>query len=101
MPISSTGEKSASHFLFLIFIVPKAVNNMPFLAFLVGITQSNISTPNAIFSKILVGVPTPIKYMGLSTGKTLQTTSVMAYIFSAGSQTDKPQKELLTVPAIV
>ena len=90
IPISSTGEKSASHFLFLILIVPLAVNNIPLRALRVGITQSNISIPNAMFSRMLIGVPTPIKYLGLSSGKISHTTSVMAYISSAGSPTDKP-----------
>ena len=31
------------------------------LAFLVGITQSNISTPRAMLSSIFTGVPTPIR----------------------------------------
>ena len=38
------------------FRVPSAVNSIPFLAFLVGITQSNISTPKAIFSSMLMGI---------------------------------------------
>ena len=86
-------------FYFLILIVPFAVNNIPFLAFLVGITQSNISIPNAIFSNILIGVPTPIKYLGLSSGKIAVTTSVMAYISSAGSPTDNPPIAFPCAPA--
>ena len=71
-------------------MLPWAVKSIPFLAFLVGITQSNISTPKAIFSKILIGVPTPIKYRGLSSGKISHTISVIAYNSSAGSPTERP-----------
>ncbi len=78
---------------------PFAVNNIPFLALRVGITQSNISIPSAIFSKILIGVPTPIKYLGLSSGKIAVTTSVIAYISSAGSPTDNPPIAFPCAPA--
>src|SRR5690606_40891759 len=81
-------------------MVPCAVNNMPFLALRVGITQSNISTPKAMFSKILIGVPTPIKYRGLSSGKIPHTTSVIAYISSAGSPTERPPMALPSAPAL-
>ncbi len=37
------------------------VNSIPLRALRVGITQSNISIPKAIFSNIFTGVPTPIK----------------------------------------
>ena len=71
-------------------MIPFAVKSIPFRAFLVGITQSNISTPRAIFSRMFIGVPTPIKYLGLSSGRIAVTTSVIAYISSAGSPTDNP-----------
>ncbi len=51
------------------------VNNMAFRPFLVGITQSNISTPIAIHSRIFQGVPTPIRYLGFSFGKLSQHSS--------------------------
>ena len=60
------------------------------LPFLVGITQSNISIPKAIFSNILIGVPTPIRYLGLSFGRISVTTAVISYISSAGSPTESP-----------
>src|SRR5690606_4356933 len=71
-------------------MIPFLVNSIPLRAFRVGITQSNMSIPKAIFSKILMGVPTPIKYRGFSFGNIADTTSVMAYISSAGSPTDRP-----------
>ena len=49
-----------------------------------------MSIPKAIFSRRLAGVPTPIKYLGLSKGKISQTVSVISYISSCGSPTDKP-----------
>src|SRR5690606_15387709 len=87
---ASIGLKSSFHFSFLILMIPFWVNSIPFLAFLLGITQSNISIPNAMFSKRFTGVPTPIRYLGLSCGKILVTTSVIAYISSAGSPTERP-----------
>ena len=71
-------------------IIPSKVNNTPFLPFLVGITQSNMSTPFEIFSNKFTGVPTPIKYLGLSVGKIEQTSSETLYISSSGSPTDNP-----------
>ena len=49
-----------------------------------------MSTPFEIFSNKLTGVPTPIKYLGLSGGKIEQTKSETLYISSSGSPTDKP-----------
>ena len=71
-------------------MVPSDVKSIPFLAFLLGITQSNISMPRAMFSNKFDGVPTPIKYLGLSLGNTEQTISVISYIISCGSPTDNP-----------
>ena len=82
--------RSSLHFSFLIFIIPSVVNNMPFLALRVGITQSNISTPRAMHSRIFSGVPTPIRYRGFSIGRILQTKSVISYMSSTGSPTDNP-----------
>ena len=39
---------------------------------------------------MFIGVPTPIKYLGLSSGRISQTISDIAYISSAGSPTDNP-----------
>jgi hypothetical protein len=50
IPISSTGEKSASHFYFNID-GGLAVNNIPLRALRVGITQSNISIPKLCFQE--------------------------------------------------
>ena len=55
-----------------------------------GITQSNISTPRAMFSRIFDGVPTPIKYLGFSRGKIEQTSLHISYMSSCGSPTDNP-----------
>ena len=59
-------------------MVPFSVNNKPCLAFLEGITQSNISTPKAIHSSKFDGVPTPIRYLGLDLGKTSVTSAVIS-----------------------
>src|SRR4030095_2956955 len=93
---SSIGEKSFSHFLLSILITPCEVNNMALRPFLVGITQSNMSTPNEIHSKIFHGVPTPIKYLGFSTGRLSQHSSVNSYIISSGSPTLNPPMALPT-----
>ena len=60
----------------------------------VGITQSNISTPNAIHSKIFQGVPTPIRYLGFCDGKISQHNSVKSYMVSMGSPTLNPPMAL-------
>ena len=39
-------------------MIPSDVKSIPFLPFLVGITQSNISTPKDMFSNRFAGVPT-------------------------------------------
>ena len=39
---------------------------------------SNISTPNDIHSKIFSGVPTPIRYLGLSEGNIEHTNSTFS-----------------------
>ena len=75
---------------FLIFILPLVVNIVPFLAFLVGITQSNISIPISIAVKIFSGVPTPIKYLGLSAGMIPVECCIISYILKAGSPTANP-----------
>src|SRR5450432_149401 len=84
------GEKSNSHFLLSILITPLDVNNIPFLPFLVGITQSNISIPRLMHSNKFQGVPTPIRYLGLSAGRFSQHKPVMAYNTSSGSPTLSP-----------
>src|SRR4030095_3806879 len=91
------GEKSFSHFLLSILITPFEVNNIAFLPFLVGITQSNISIPNPIHSRIFHGVPTPIKYRGLSSGRLSQQRAHISYISSSGSPTLKPPIAFPTV----
>ena len=53
---------------FLKFNLPFQVKANPVLPDLVGITQSNISIPLFTDSSISVGVPTPIKYLGLFLG---------------------------------
>jgi hypothetical protein len=52
----------------IIWTRPFQVNARPVLRDLVGKTQSNISTPLFNAHKISVGVPTPIKYLGLFCG---------------------------------
>ena len=37
-----------------------------------------------------MGVPTPIKYLGLLAGKISQTDSEISYIISCGSPTESP-----------
>ena len=55
------GEKSASHFLLRMLMTPSAVNSWPLRPLRVGITQSNMSTPRSIPSRMFTGVPTPIR----------------------------------------
>ena len=45
---------------FLMWIGPSSVKAMPWRAIRVGITQSNMSTPRAIISRICGGVPRPM-----------------------------------------
>ena len=46
---------------YLLLNYPDKREMIPWRALRVGNTQSNISTPKAIHSKILAGVPTPIR----------------------------------------
>jgi len=61
VPSGSIGEKSSSHFLLRMLMTPSAVNSCPLRPLRVGITQSNMSTPRSIPSRMFTGVPTPIK----------------------------------------
>src|SRR5690606_31153323 len=100
IPIGSIGLISSAHFLFLMLIIPSEVNNIPFRALRVGITQSNISIPKVMFSKILIGVLTLIRYLDFSFGKILVTTSHISYITSASSTTNKHPISLPTAPVL-
>src|SRR5580765_5285770 len=84
------GERSVAHFLFLILITPCVVNSMPLRPLRVGITQSNMSMPRPIHSRIFHGVPTPIKYLGLFSGRCSQQRLAISYITASGSPTLKP-----------
>lgn len=88
------GVKSVSHFLLRMLMMPWAVKSMAFRPFLVGMTQSNMSTPRAIASRRFWGVPTPMRYLGRSLGSMLHTTSIMSYITSTGSPTARPPMAL-------
>ena len=57
----SIGSGSSLNLADLMLNLPKLVNSVPFLAFLVGMTQSNISTPLLTFSTKSSGVPTPMR----------------------------------------
>src|SRR3569833_4713739 len=95
---SSRGEKSFSHFLLSILITPLDVKSMAFRPLRVGTTQSNISTPRAIHSRIFQGVPTPIRYRGLYAGRSVQQASVISYKCPSGSPTHNPPMALPTAP---
>src|SRR5258706_57978 len=90
------GEKSFSHFLLSILITPFEVNSMAFRPFRVGITQSNISTPLPIHSRIFQGVPTPMRYRGFCTGRSVQQASQISYNCCSGSPTLNPPMALPT-----
>ena len=61
LPLGSSSEKSFSHLALRIFIIPFQVKSIPLRPLRVGITQSNMSTPRAMPSRMLAGVPTPIR----------------------------------------
>src|SRR6185312_1913056 len=84
------GERSFSHFLLSILIIPLLVKSMALRPLRVGITQSNISTPREIHSRIFHGVPTPIKYLGLFCGRSSQQSWQISYILSVRSPTLNP-----------
>ena len=66
------------------------VYKKPVLAFLVGITQSKISTPRFTASTMSSGVPTPIKYLTLSFGILQAILSKTLFLSSEVSPTDNP-----------
>src|SRR5699024_8504268 len=64
----SIGLSSSSYLAFVACIIPPHVNIVAWRAFLDGMTQSKKSIPRHTPSIIFEGVPTPIKYLGLSAG---------------------------------
>ena len=69
LQVGSTGPRSSLHVAFLRCRLPCAVNAVPCLPNLVGMTQSNISMPAYIAVRISSGVPIHITYLGLSSGR--------------------------------
>ena len=63
------GEKSVLNSEFVIFMFPWSEKAIPCLQSLVAATQSNISTPCSIANLKSSGVPTHIRYLGLSFGR--------------------------------
>ena len=76
----------------LIFSLPFEVKSVPFLAFRVGITQSNMSTPCITASTTSSGVPTPMRYTGLSSGRNLLVSEITLDLVSRFSPTESPPK---------
>ena len=81
------GMGSVLYFSFLMFRVPSQVYSFPWRALRAGMTQSKKSTPRATASMMLEGVPTPIRYRGLSLGMWGSTASMMSYMVWVGSPT--------------
>ncbi len=75
---------------FLIWTLPFQVKANPVLPDLVGRTQSNISIPLITAPNISEGVPTPIKYLGLSIGKLSFIPSKTSNISFCDSPTANP-----------
>ena len=73
----------------------------PVLPDLVGITQSNMSTPLFTAPNMSAGVPTPIKYLGLSTGITSLISSNTLNISFCVSPTAKPPMAYPSKPILV
>src|SRR5690606_27707653 len=88
-------EKTNLFFLFPLFL--GEIYKEPFLARLVGETQSNISTPRSIESNKLTTSPIPNPCLGRSSGKRGVTHSKVSLIaFSAAQSTDScPQYSLV------
>ena len=83
---------SRSYCAFLMTTLPKDVKNVPFRAFRVGITQSNMSMPRSTPSTRSSGVPTPIRYRGLSSGRNGTDASIISYMTGLVSPTDSPPR---------
>ena len=71
-------------------MVPSQVKSFPCRPFREGMTQSKKSTPLATPSMMLLGVPTPMRYRGLSFGMWGSTASMISYITWVGSPTASP-----------
>ena len=84
------GRGSVAYFSLRMFTVPSQVKSLPWRPLREGITQSKKSTPRATPSMMLLGVPTPMRYRGLSLGMWGSTASMISYITSAGSPTASP-----------
>ena len=70
--------------------LPPGINTVPFRAFLVGRTESNMSTPLITASRMSPGAPTPIRYLGLQSGSRSVTTSIISYMVFFSSPTESP-----------
>ena len=66
--VFTSGVKSALYFALVILRFHFDEKAMPCLPSLVGRTQSNISNPFSIACRMSSGVPTPMRYLGLSSG---------------------------------
>ena len=84
------GEKSLLNWLLWILSFPSQVKNWPFLAFRVGMTQSNRSIPFNTALIISSGFPTPMRYLSLSLGKISFINTTVSNIASFSSPTASP-----------
>ena len=94
---SSIGEKSFAKALLLRLRLPGAfmIKADPNLAVLVGNTQSYMSTPSAEQTTKSTANPTPIRYRGLSLGKTSVETET---IFQKSSLASPPLRPPMAKP---
>src|SRR5574344_2979562 len=88
--VSSIGVISFSYCALNKLSLPLFVYTCPWRPFLDGYTQSKKSIPLSTASNILAGVPTPIRYVGLSSGRYGTTLSMIRYISSCDSPTARP-----------
>ena len=82
-----SGVKSSLYLAWLILIFPSSENASPCLPSLVGNTQSNMSNQNSIAWVRSSGVPTHIRYLGLSLGSLGHTNSTTSRTSSLLSHT--------------
>ena len=86
----SGARSSRAWVAFRRFSRPWWVKSRPLRAQRVGRTQSNMSTPAPTETTRSTGVPTPMRYRGLSAGRSGATSATEACISSGRSPTEYP-----------
>ena len=87
---SSSGRSSSLYCIFSMLIFPWVVKSPPCREFIVGNRESKQSIPKAIASSKSSGLPTPIKYLGLSLSICCKLVLIVVFMSSLPSPMPSP-----------